>query len=143
MLKLSQFLEVPEGVEFIFLDRNIKNNEFIYKIENNKLIYKDGKNWNKSELGINDILRFNIQRKILTDVEREYLKAVIKIYNGVATHICLNKSIEGHIDFISIEKEIRENVFADLAMFNITEKLTFNKMKPLEHYTLADLDLEE
>lgn len=100
MKSLSEFLEVPEGVEF-----RIYKGSDVYKIENNTLKFKDdsSKEWTDSGLSINNVKKFEITilpKQILTDAEKEYLKAVIKPFKDRIEYI--TKYTDNYYEHITI-----------------------------------------
>lgn len=135
MLSLSEFLGVEEGMEFTFSNETTKDTT-IHKIENNRLMFKDGEVWDESSLEINDIVQWNIQKMILTDKEKEYLKAVIEPYKNLSIRI-LKNTIE-----VSIEKdrEVYDEYYL-LARFDTLVGLKFNGMEQDKPYTLEELGL--
>lgn len=141
MKKLSEFLEIPEGVEF-------KVNGFenkIYTIKDNTLMYKNAEtndNWHENYDFINLVVQAGkitiLSKQILTDTERDYLKAVIKPYKDIPIVIIKDERS------IAIEKD--REVFYEhyvLAVFDFTKELSFNCMEKDREYRLADLGLEE
>lgn len=138
MKTLSEFLEVLEGVEF-----KIHENSDIYKIENNTLKYKNEinkKGWVESDLSINYARSFDIKilpKQILTDPEKEYLKAVIKPFKD--ENISILKAGSIHV----LKTENNGFLSIQFAHIRITKDLKFEVMKSEKPYTPADLGLEE
>lgn len=141
MLKLSEFLEVPEGVEF-------KVNGFenkIYTIKDNTLMYKNAEtndNWHENYDFINLVVQAGkitiIPRSLLTDEEREYLKAVIEPYKDKG--IVIAKAFNAIM--IYSKNELKQiNIM--WVRFECTKEMQFKGLKELEEYALVDLGLEE
>lgn len=137
MKTLSEFLELPEGVEF-----KISGINNIYKIENNILLYKSVSNcWLPSEAPLNRILKSKITilpQPLLTDEEREWLKNVISPFTNEVEDICITENGEEEV-FLRINLKHEEPI-----LFPIFEKgKYYNGLQIGENYTLADLGLEE
>lgn len=137
MKSLSEFLEVPEGVEF-----RIYKGSDVYKIENNTIKFKDdsSKEWTDSGLSINNVKKFEItilQKQILTDEERECMKAIIKYCSKEVNSIY--RPSEDVFDFNKVNSE--GNVETIISI-KISGKYLFKNLEIQKPYTLEDLGLE-
>lgn len=84
MKSLSEFLEVPEGVEFFIADWSER-----YKISNNKLVVKshddDGFCWKQSTVKLNTIIEFGIAiPKQYTECEKVIARCIEDKYKWIA-----------------------------------------------------------
>ena len=135
MKTLSEFLEIPEGVEF-----KINDPVTIYKIENNTFLYKNILNrWLPSEVSLNKILKSKITiLPKLTDKEREWLKNVISPFADEVEDICITDCKNGGV-FLQINLKYEEPI-----LFPTFDKgKYYNGLQIEENYTLADLGLED
>ena len=138
MLSLTQFLEVPEGVIFKFEFNDIER----FKIENNVLMFLNrlqGNKWEESFYSLNDIASFKIEivgkcKEILTNKEKEYLKAVIEPYKD--KDIVIAKACNAIMIY-------SKNEFIMWVCFECTKEMQFKGLKELEEYAMIDLDLEK
>ena len=140
MLKLSEFLGVPENVEFKLEKDGVDFSNWSYKIQNNILLVKNKVegSWYQSRVGINKIIRAKIvvtPKEILTDKEKEYLKCLIKYYKSEASIIF--KDDNG----ISIAQNNGNGLFDKVLTFKITKNLPFKNMVEDYAYPLSDLGL--
>ena len=135
MKTLSEFLEIPEGVEF-----KINDPVTIYKIENNTFLYKNILNrWLPSEVSLNKILKSKITiLPKLTDKERKWLKNVISPFADEVEDICITDCKNGGV-FLQINLKYEEPI-----LFPTFDKgKYYNGLQIEENYTLADLGLED
>lgn len=134
MLKLNDLFKVKDNVEF-----RINGWSGKYKIENNKLMYNEFDNWKESCSQINYLSNAEIEiisKQILTDEEKEYLKAVIKPFKDRIAHIVREFYV------IRIIEKSDENIYS-LINISVVKEMPFKNMKIMMLYTLADLGLEE
>lgn len=131
MLNLSKFFEIDEGVEFRITDQE----NLIFKIQDNVLMCASTHltllKWQEWNLGINELVHCKIeilpqQNQILTDAEREYLKAVIKPFKNRV--VSIRKGTCFGDEYISIELNCEGSV--DLPFF-----------KKDEHYKGMEIDM--
>lgn len=147
MLSLSQFLEVEEGVEF-----KINGESDRYKIDDNVLYWynTDYDSWETSGSELNDIIENGItilsrQKQILTDEEREYLKAVIYPVRDRVKFIHKFARALGNCECLAIDViEPYNNQYEDtMYLYNFKTDTDFKGMELGKTYTLKDLGLEE
>lgn len=138
MKTLSEFLEIPEGVEFKISNCDtIQDN--IYTIKDNEFFYKRSNRWLPSEVSLNTILKSKITIiPKLTDKEREWLKNVISPFSDEVEDICITDCKNGGV-FLQINLKYEEPI-----LFPTFDKgKYYNGLQIEENYTLADLGLED
>lgn len=138
MTTLSEFLEIPEDVEF-----NIGKDNTIYKIRFGKLLYQNNIHWLESDYKLNELIGLKITilpQPLLTDEEREWLKNVISPFSDEVENICITDCINGEEKvFLQINLKHEEPI-----LFPIFKKGQYYKsLKTKKKYTLADLGLGE
>lgn len=141
MLSLSEFFEVPEGVEF-------KVNGFekyVYMIKDNTLMSKKAEtndNWRETYDFINLVVqagKITIIPQILTDKERDYLKGVIYPVRDKVEEIIKFRNSTFSIEYIKIYLKDCDNI----SLYKFETNTQFKGMEANKEYTLKDLGLEE
>lgn len=135
MLKLSEFFEVPEEVEF----RMSNQENLIFKIQDNVLMsmsIRTLKQWQECNLGINELIHSKItilssnKKQRFNEEEKKTLKAIAKFY-GEDTII---KKWHNQILFFDNTTSYH---------FDITEEEPFNGLNELMSYKVKELISEE
>ena len=143
MSKLSKFIGIDEGVEFKFIGNdNVFLKNAIFKIGEAELLIKlkNNDNWHTANININEVLELvpiPLPKKILTDTERDYLRAVIKPVKNKVTKI--------------VKVSVRDAEFIKVGLANgdcislyLFEKNTqFKNMIADKFYTLDEINMEE
>ena len=112
-------------IELIKSSRDLK--EILFEIEN-----KDTEILKIERIGENGWYTVYEKKDLLTDEEREFLKNIIKYYDGISR-------IEATLSSISFENDN----FHIICIIDYPKKLKFENIKKNEYYTLKDLGLEE
>ncbi len=112
-------------IELIKSSRDLK--EILFEIEN-----KDTEILKIERIGENGWYTVYEKKDLLTDEEREFLKNIIKYYDGISR-------IETTLSSISFENDN----FHIICIIDYPKKLKFENIKKNEYYTLKDLGLEE
>ena len=147
MSRLSEFIGVPEGREFKFEStKQISILESTFKVVGNKLLtnYKKQGKWEEANIDINTLVTLPVTllpEQILTDEERDYLRAVIKpVRDGVISvskigvnteHICIWYKTPANTNY----------TYFDLYQF--VKGTQFKGMKHSQDYTPKELNLED
>lgn len=141
MLKLSEFLGVNEDVDF-----KINNWSYTYKIKDNKLLAKrrdDDDDYFESNVQLRELIDGKItilsKQPILTDTERDYLKAVIYPVRDKAYQVIKWKSPFESKEYIRIILNDGDAIY----LYSFETSTQFKGMEADKEYTLADLGLKE
>ena len=138
-LDLCKFLGVKEGERFTI---NACDKTNIYKVENNTLLIEnfDG-SWFFSSMAINNLSEgiTPIERDILTDKEKNYLREVIKPVRDKVEEIIKIRNNTFLIEFIKIYLKDCD----DISLYAFEPNTQFKGMEADKKYTLKDLGLEE
>ena len=140
MKTLSEFLEIPEGVEFKISNCDtIQDN--IYTIKDNEFFYKRSNRWFPSEVSLNKILKSKITiLPKLTDKERKWLKNLISPFADEVEDICITVCKIGE-EKVYLQINLK---YEGPILFPMFEKgKYYNGLQIDENYTLAELGLGE
>lgn len=147
MYNLSEFLGVPEGVEFKTVNSSqVALSKSKFKILNNKLLIEEaGKNWCEANININELIMIDfkeIPQSILTDKEKLYLNNLIEPVRNEVSRFnksevlvdCEGKKVREHIVVY-----LNDTIFASYPFLKGTQ---FKGMEAYRNYTLKDLGLD-
>ena len=143
MKTLSEFLEIPEGVEFKFTNATqAVLIESTFKVSDNTLYIKgNGGDYIEAYININELIKLNIKelpKQILTDEEKAYLKAVIKPVKDKVVDMYRTQTLYSH-EHVFIHLKNSEN----MTTYPFEPNTRFKGMKINQEYTLKELGLEE